>query len=455
MFTQRKHPGPPRTDRALRSAVLCGSFVLWFALARPARANPADTFGFGSRSIAMGGAVSAGVSDTSANYYNPAGLAFAERTELSLGRVHVAPEFSLAGRDSGIATIDAWQFGLIVPGEILHVPVAFGLASQLSGKRIARVVTYTEDDQRWFLYEHRPEQLFLVANAAFKLTRNFSIGAGFGFLASTDGLLRISGTLVQPVAGASEYDSHLEHEVFAKLSGVRYPNLGVSWRLAPWLDLALTYRGQADVTLDVDSEISGKIQYGPLGFPTRYLLYSKTVQSWIPQQATLGLRWPALETLELHADLTWLDWSNLPSPVSATRSDLQIDTQGALIALPQLPPATRLESARAHDKLSSRVGAEWHEFGRVPYSVRLGYAHSPTALGADSSANLVDADAHLISLGAGIQPLWIGALGSLTVSMHTQLGLLSPRQVTSPDGNGTLRAAGHWFALGAELQLRL
>ena len=56
--------------------------------ARPApRANPLDAFGFGSRAAAMGGAVAADVSDFSANYYNPAGLALAHGFELTVGYI--------------------------------------------------------------------------------------------------------------------------------------------------------------------------------------------------------------------------------------------------------------------------------------------------------------------------------------------------------------------------------
>ena len=43
--------------------------------ASPARATPPDTFGFGSRPVSMGGAVTADIEDGSSSYYNPAGLA--------------------------------------------------------------------------------------------------------------------------------------------------------------------------------------------------------------------------------------------------------------------------------------------------------------------------------------------------------------------------------------------
>jgi long-chain fatty acid transport protein len=428
--------------------------------AAPAAANPADTFGFGSRSTALGGAVSAEVSDASANYYNPAGLAWAQATELVTGVVHFAPQLRKGDTPSAVAGVTAWQLGLVVPGRFLNVPVAFGLAAQLSGKRIARVVTFTEDDQRWFLYEHRPEQLFLVSNIALRPLRNLSVGAGFGFLASTDGLLRVTGELEQPVAGASEFDSRLQHEVLAELSNVRYPNFGVRWQASDMFDFALVYRGEGTVTLDVDSEITGDIQFGSLSLPTRYLLYSKTVQSWIPQQLTLGVHLTPHPVLGLSLDLSWIDWSGLPSPVSATSSELSVDAQGALFPLPPLPPATQLESAHARDRLSPRIGVEVRqEHGPLPWRARTGYAFAPTGLEAGSSPNLLDCDAHVVSVGGGVEALRLSARGTLELDAHGQWGQLVGRPQQGPTGSEGSRAGssltGHWVAVGLQAVLRL
>lgn len=439
---------------ALRAALAFGVCAL---LAARVQANPADTFGYGSRSSALGGAVSADVSDTSANYYNPGGLGWAEHTELSLGFVHMAPTLLQDGAAAPVGSVNAWQFGLLAPGRFWGLPVSFGLAAQVSGRRIARVVTFTEEDQRWFLYEHRPEQLFLVSNVALRVTPHLSLGGGFGFLASTDGVMRITGELVQPASGATQYDSRLDHEVLAELSNVRYPQLGASLKVLPELDLALVYRGEGKVTLDVDSEIEGKIHFGPLAFPTRYLLFSKTIQSWIPRQLTLGARFAPTGALDLRVDLTWIDWSGLPSPVSATRSELAIDTRGALFDTPALPPATQLSSAHASGRLSPRLGAELRPaWGELGVALRAGYAYQPTPLDEDSSSNLLDADMHVFSVGAGLQLLgWGAGRGSgLELDAHTQWGQLGQRTQPAPGGEGTT-LTGHWVAVGAGLRLRL
>lgn len=63
--------------RALATLAGVATAVSTLAIPTAALAGPAETYGFLSRSTAMGGAVSADATDVSANFYNPAGLASA------------------------------------------------------------------------------------------------------------------------------------------------------------------------------------------------------------------------------------------------------------------------------------------------------------------------------------------------------------------------------------------
>ena len=67
-----------------------------------ASANPPDTYGLGARSTALAGAVSASSRDYSAGYYNPAGLARAPGTELSVGYLFAHHQLQLNGHDSHV-----------------------------------------------------------------------------------------------------------------------------------------------------------------------------------------------------------------------------------------------------------------------------------------------------------------------------------------------------------------
>jgi long-subunit fatty acid transport protein len=346
---------------------------------------------------------------------------------------------------------DAWQLGWVIPGEIASLPIAFGAAAQLSAARVARIVTFTQDDQRWFIYEHRPEQLYISTNLAVRLAPGFSFGAGFTHLTSTRGLLRITGTATQRVAGQDEYDSRLEHEVIAELASVRSPNLGAHLALNPWLALALVYRGEGSLELDFESQLDGDLSYGDVAVPTHLLLRSRTTHSFVPQQLTLGSSWRAQERLTFNLDATWVDWSRMPSPVTATRSELTFEADGLLP--PALPPETLPRSASLSDRINLRVGAELElPSGWGPdWCVRLGYAFMPTGIDEDSAENLMDADAHVLSAGAGTA---FGALGetedpSVSLDLFVQHGQLSPARFVG-------RAAeGHWWSFGANLGLAL
>ena len=109
------------------------------SLAPPARANPLDAFGFGSRETAMAGANAADVQDFSANYYNPAGLALARRIELTLGYMNVDQSLYINGLNSGVDPVRALVGGLVAPGVIPGVPFAFGFAIHLPDDRLSLV----------------------------------------------------------------------------------------------------------------------------------------------------------------------------------------------------------------------------------------------------------------------------------------------------------------------------
>ncbi|MCA9563669.1 MAG: hypothetical protein KC561_09285, partial [Myxococcales bacterium] len=66
----------------LTLAALLGTLC---ALASPATADPLDAFGSGARAISLGGAFTGLADDSSANYYNPAGLAQADNLRFDIG----------------------------------------------------------------------------------------------------------------------------------------------------------------------------------------------------------------------------------------------------------------------------------------------------------------------------------------------------------------------------------
>jgi long-chain fatty acid transport protein len=423
-----------------------------------ASANPADSYGLGARSIALGGAVSSNAQDFSANYYNPGRLTQLQHTELSLGLALVKPSLEVAGKPAPASRLRSLVFGLVAPGEIGEVPVAFGLAAQLAGNRLSRVVTFAEDDQRWFLYDNRPEQIYFSANVAARPLPWLSLGAGYSFLASTRGTLQIRGTAVQPGFGnQTEFDSDLDHEVRAELLSVRYPQVGLAISPSDYVSVALVYRGEGQVALGVDSDIQGELALRSLRIPTSYILRSNTIQSHVPQQVILGFSyWPSPSTL-LSAEL------GFPSPLSATDSELDVrEPPGLKLDVPTLPEATTLSNAGLEDRANLRLGLEhWLTLStQHQLPLRAGYAFEPTGLSQNSNANLVDTDRHLLSVGSGFK--WntpSGTFpGTLKLDVHGQLGFLPRARLPALDpGNSdapqpaTVNVAGHFVGAGLTL----
>ncbi len=424
------------------------------AMSRLASASPADTFGIGSRSVAMGGAVGGRVTDFSANYYNPSSLALADSTQLTLGYVHVDPTLELDERAEDLPSLDSWQLGLVIPGTVLDVPVAFGLAAHVTGDRLARIHTFTESEQRWFLYDARPQQLYLSTNLAARLTPWLAVGAGISFVSSTTGTLHVTGTSV----ATNVYDSRLEHEVEADLVSVRQLLLSTTLSPTETLDVGLVYRGQGAVNLDIDSNIAGAVDWATILIPIEYVLASQTVASFLPRQVTLGGRYGVLRDLDAHLDLTWVQWSQAPSPVSAIEGTLDVDEPPGLILDLAEPPSRAQQTGGLRDRIVPRLGLEWrsNDDQAVTWALRTGYSYEPSPVVGGSAANLVDSDRHIVSFGTGLGFFRFGPSerGSLRWDSHLQVGLLSDRQLPAPV-DPPLSVGGHFIAVGTNVSLHL
>lgn len=436
------------------------ALLLVLALATTAKANPADTYGFGSRSTAMGGAVSASARDFSANYYNPSGLALARGTDLSVGYVRVDHHLSMNGVDSRADPVHGIVGGIVAPGSFGTLPFAFGIATLLNDERLSRARSTRQDEPRWVMYDNRPQLLYLSANVAIRPFSWLSVGGGMTYLAATQGSFNITGTAVLPAGDRTQYDSQLRHEVDANLTAVRYPEFGITVRPTKELDLAAVYRGQAKIKLDIGAELRGDVDATLLKVPARYTLTSTTVSAFIPRQVVLGGNWHPSKELDVGLDVTWVNWAAWESPVSRSQTVLDVNVpQG--FELPPNPKPTQVQDPAFENRLVPRIGAEY----RLPLMrdlelpVRAGYffEHSPVPP-QTGVTNYVDADRHVVSAGAGLKWSDPGRVlpGNLRFDAHAQLSLL-PTRVTLKDNpadtTGDYRARGTILNLGATLSL--
>lgn len=452
----------------MRSSTLALGLAISCA-ATAARANEADTYGLGSRSTAMGGAVVADATDFSANYYNPAALVGAKGPSLSIGYVYAWNNLAMNGQDNNVANVHGLVGGLALPGKILGIPFAFGVGVYMPDSGISRIKALRQETPRWALYDERASIIFLAANLAIRPLRWLEIGGGVAFLASTTGRFEITGT-----ADASHpYDSKLQHEVDADLSSVRYPQLGARILIDGFGAIGFAYRGQTKIQLDLAAHLQGKVSFIGIGVPLAYDLSSKTPNAFLPQQFVLGVSFNRVKNLKVNADFTFVNWAAFESPTSITSSDLRVDLPpGANIALPPNPKPVEVIPPQFKNRLVPRVGAEYvipvagryravsgddQDRRLIEIPVRAGYVYESSPVPPQTAlTNFVDADRHTLSLGAGLTINAPGSvlMGSLTLDLHAQYSIL-PERVTRKENPadfvGSYRAGGSMTGIGATL----
>lgn len=425
-----------------------------------AEANPVDGFGLGSRSSAMGGAVSAEARDFSANYYNPSALALARETDLSLGYVFVTQRLKMSGQDSQVDPVRALVGGVVAPGAILTLPFAFGLAVHLPDHRLSRARSSGPEEPRWVLWDNRPQLLYLAANLAIRPVEWLSLGGGVAFLAATRGRFEITGTAVLPRPS----DSELRHEVDADLTAVRYPSFGVTVEPSDWLSLGAVYRDEAQIELAIEAELRGEVDAAIVRVPARYELASRTMNAFIPRQVVLGASARASEHLTVSADVTWVNWAAYRSPISRSSTDLDVQPPpGIDLDLPPNPKPTSEIEPGFENRLVPRLGVEYllPLERRVFTALRAGYGFERSPVPPQSGrTNFVDADRHLLSAGTGVAWRSPGDVvtGSLRFDLHVLWAIL-PTRTTLKDGPanfvGDYRAHGSQLGVGGTLSMGL
>lgn len=425
----------------------------------PSGANPLDTFGFGSREASMAGAVVADTHSFAANYYNPAGLVSATGTELAIGYFHASQWLTINGKDNGVDPVRGVVGGFVLPGTLLKVPVAFGVAVHLPDDRLSRVHSLKDETPRWEMYDNRSQLLFLATNVAVRPLPWLDVGGGVAYLAATTARMDISGTAVIPPG--DPYDSQLRHEVDGDLTTVRFPMAGFRVRFSEAVVLGMAYRGESKLDLRFRADLKGEVDYAGVRVPATYVLESQTFDVFHPQQAVLGASYRPTPRLRANLDLTWVDWSAYERPISNSRTELRVDIEGLPLKIPPSPKPTTAVDPEFEDRVQPRLGVEWLALFRehVELPLRAGYLFErspvPPQVG---NTNSVDTDRHVISAGVGLRFIDPVDLlpGDLRLDVHGAYSIL-PERVTyksnPADFVGDYRASGRMLAVGATLAL--
>lgn len=425
---------------------------------RPSAANPIDAFGFGSRASAMGGAATADCEDSSANYYNPAGLVRKTDLRIDIGYRYARPLLDLDGRRQSIDDTRGFLIGLVAPGRIGGFRFAFGAAFAIPDQRLFRVRQLAFATPRFVYYDNRTQRMFLSANLAVQIIPGLYLGAGVTFLSRTEGQVNLTGN----VAFTQPEESSLVSKVDVGLFAVRYPEAGILWEATPWLSVGVSYRHSFTLELDQQFRIDGSVGDPRPGVPPivpkgYFSTTARVSDMFQPAQLTAGFAARVVRRLLVTFDATYARWSDYPAN-RALPLTLDIGVFNNLVHLrgPRTYPPPRF-----HDILIPRLGLEWraHEGPALALDVRAGYSYEASpAPEQTGEQNLADADKHTVAAGAGLEVRRLRVLaGSLTFDAHvaaTVLARRANRKLDALDPVGDFTAGGSVLQVGLTMRTR-
>ncbi|MEN6473405.1 MAG: outer membrane protein transport protein [Syntrophaceae bacterium] len=270
--------------------------ILIFGLAKTVRASGiTDTYGVGSRAIALGGAFTAVADDYTAAYYNPAGLGQINGHHFALEYHYTMPDIEvkkangedliLYGPDGAVRTDptdcaagDGLDLGLPVIGFVLDInkiaklPVktTFGLAACLpeQGDVGYRMHDMPPDQPHLIRYGDNIDRITLAVGVGVEAVKDLiSIGAGVQAMLFGPGSFYIDGLTLNPgnVASKSEFGALFKYEpvfglLFTPLD--KRVRIGFSWKdqqelkLGVMPNVATVSAGGLDVSVPMNLDIN-------------------------------------------------------------------------------------------------------------------------------------------------------------------------------------------------------
>lgn len=411
-------------------------------------------FGFGARTQALGGAGVALADDAAAVFHNPSGLARATQISVTLSYSTTLYNLDVSGAGADLPTVHTLDAGLVVPGTLFGVPVAFGFAAALPDGRLSRLREPQPTEPYWALDDAGPRLVDVGSTFALRPWPGLYVGGGIGFQASLRGTFQVQGNAVAADGQGSEYESTLRHAVDADLTAARFPLLGLSYLPLDGLALGLSYRGASLVEHQIEGVLDGTLVISDSSVPVRYAFKTKANVAYTPAQVAFGATFSPLDDWVVTAELDWQRYSAYRSPYAETST--HVESAGLGVSVPDVNPVPA-PPAGFSDRFVPRLGVEptFDLLPAVRLSLRAGYAyeHSPVPT-VQPQTRLLGLDRHDVTLGAGA--VWqrpfrpFEALG-LDLAFADAIGV--SRTLSTTAGSGADRLSGHVLLFGATLRL--
>ena len=374
--------------------VICGiiSFLMLFLTGEDGFPSPFETYGLGGRNIAMGGAVSAIAEDYTATHYNPAGLAFADKSMMGFGFVYGSlklrlkgdnPDFDyagkkpLSGKEHDIDRIRAFQLGGSFPvtkGRLKFLKA--GVAVNLPPTPIRGAIVDANEPHFVFFVSH-PYRIEIKTCLALKIFSKLSLGGGVEALVDLDFPLKLQFFNTRETFLVGNVNTPPR---FAPLAGLKF-------NLTDSLSLAAVYRGemQLDLYLDLRITAGGEEFIPPVDF--HLINYFK------PQEVVLGASYAFKKNWLLGIDVAWMDYSKAKTSMPTYEFEVPDWVRVGLSMVNAPPPEFK-------DVFVPRIGVEYRVNEHV--ALRSGYFYKPSPVPDQrGNNNYADSNRHGISAGVG------------------------------------------------------
>ncbi len=263
----------------------------------------------GAAAMAMGGAFVALANNPSAVFHNPAGIAFLEGTQISLGTTLITSNTSLELTNLA-TTVDAvsqWFYpsnfyishkmnDRVVVGFGFFSP--YGLGTKWPEDYALRFIA-TEDDMKTF---------FFNPVVAVKLDENFSVSVGISYIYSTLELDRVNLADLRALPGGDIYDLPVTVKGNGDAFGL---NAGVLYR-GDNFSLGFNWRGGFDLNFEGDLNMHLDKSNIPVPFQAFVPFTEADISTTfhIPHILGFGAAFNLTESLIFTADVHYVLWSS-------------------------------------------------------------------------------------------------------------------------------------------------
>ena len=230
--------------RSVTTRLLVGAFIL---LSRPllARAGNDDAILIGGQASLTAGAITATVSDGSAAWYNPAGIAKATRNTVDINasaygisRIVVDDLFTLPDGTSGEASVIDWQLvpsALSYVRELGRVTAGFGIFIPTTTDADLRSHLVASNGSQWTLaIDELTNEYDYIVTVGARVTDTFRLGVSVhGIYTSSEEMVQVG--LGSPGEPGNLFMAYSQHRVLGDY-GARL-GIGAQWTATPRLDL--------------------------------------------------------------------------------------------------------------------------------------------------------------------------------------------------------------------------